>query len=76
MSAHDGTMWFGGGFMWLFWIVLVVAIMLAVKFVTGSNAGSISPTTEASPMAILKKRYAQGEINEDEYNRLKRELKK
>lgn len=76
MFGHDGTMWFGGGFMWLFWILLIVVIVLAVKFMSGDNAGSMSSMTEESPMSILKKRYARGEIDEDEYNRRARELQK
>jgi len=75
MYGHDETMWFGGGFMWLFWILLIVVVVLVVKFITGNNAGSISGTTEESPMLILKKRYARGEIDEDEFNRRARELK-
>jgi putative membrane protein len=76
MFSHDGAMWFGGGFMWLFWILFIVVIVLVVKFVTGNNAGSSSDKNEESPMSILDKRYANGDINEDEYNRRKRELKK
>mgnify|MGYP005846125413 CR=1 FL=1 len=76
MYGHDETMWFGGGFMWLFWVVLIVVIALVIKFVAGNNDGTMSNTTEESPMSILKKRYASGEIDEDEYNRRKQELKK
>ncbi|VAW92946.1 hypothetical protein MNBD_GAMMA23-793, partial [hydrothermal vent metagenome] len=32
--------------------------------------------TDESPLGILKKRYARGEINEDEYIRRRNELEK
>jgi len=76
MYGHDETMWFGGGFMWLFWILLIVVIVLAIKFVTGSSNDSASSSIDESPMSILKKRYARGEIDEDEFNRRAKELEK
>jgi len=76
MFGHNDTMWFGGGYMWLFWILLIVAIVLAMKFVSGNSAGSSGARDDESPMSILKKRYARGEIDEEEYNRRARELGK
>lgn len=74
MFGHDGWMGFGGGFMWLFWILLIVIIVWAVKAVAGG--GSTSPTHEESPMEILKKRYARGEIDEEEFERRRKELER
>lgn len=74
MFGHDGTMWFGGGVMWLFWILLIVAIVLALKYVLGDRSGTSSSRDDESPMDILKKRYARGEIDEEEYNRRARQL--
>jgi len=76
MLGHDGTMWFGGGFMWLFWILLIVVVVLGLKFITGNSSSPTSSGAEESPMSILKKRYARGEIDEDEFNRRARELEK
>jgi len=76
MFGHNDTMWFGGGYMWLFWIFLIVVIVLAMKFVSGNSAGSSGSRDDESPMSILKKRYARGEIDEEEYNRRARELSK
>lgn len=54
------------GFMWLWWIigiVLIVVIVWAVaKPVTGRDSDS-APSAEE----ILKRRYAKGEIDKDEY---------
>lgn len=75
MFGHDGSMWFGGGFMWLFWILLIVIVVLAVKFVSTGNPTSGSGSDE-SAMSILKKRYAKGEIDEEEYKRRAREIER
>ncbi len=67
---YDGAHWFGGGFMWIFWIVLVV---LVVWILQGSSANSRS-TNEESALDILKKRYAKGEIDKEEFERKRKEL--
>lgn len=66
-----GTM-FGGGFMWLIWILLIVAVVVMLKAWSG---GSSAPRDE-SPMEILKKRFALGEIDEEEFERRRRELER
>ncbi len=72
MMTGDGLwMGFGGGFMWLFWILIILAIVMLVK------AGGSSETSERhndSPLEILKKRYANGEIDDEEFQRRKKEL--
>jgi putative membrane protein len=70
---HSGGMIFGGGFMWLFWIVLVVIIVLVIRSLNASDKG-IMGTNKQSPLEILKERYARGEINEDEFKRMRKEL--
>ena len=68
---HNGYgMGFGGGFMWLFWILLVVAIVWIIKAAVGSDR-SVSRRT---PREILDERYARGEIDETEYRRRRQEL--
>jgi putative membrane protein len=74
MFGHDGWMGFGGGFMWVFWILLIVIVVWAVKAVAGG--GSTPPSHEESPMEILKKRYARGEIDEEEFERRRKELER
>lgn len=69
-----GWAWMGGG-MWIFWILLIVVIVVLIKAMTGSGIDSPTERPE-SPLEILKERYARGEINEDEFERRKRELEK
>lgn len=71
----DGTgMWFGGGFMWIFWILLIVLVVWVLKTATG--AGTNNSHEKESPLDILKKRYASGEIDESEYQRRRKELER
>ena len=73
MFDHSGGMMFGGGFMWLFWIVLIVIIVLVIKILNTSDKGTTRGSVQ-SPIEILKERYARGEINEDEFKRMRKEL--
>jgi len=74
MMGEGGGMWFGGGFMWFFWIVLIIFAVWAVKAASDSGANSSNNRLEDSPMEILKKRYACGDIDEAEYERRRKEL--
>jgi putative membrane protein len=74
MTGHEGWFGFGGGFMWLIWIFIIIAIIWGIKMTIGNGAsGSSSPD---SPLEILKKRYARGEIDEEEFNHRRQELEK
>jgi putative membrane protein len=60
----------GGFFMWLFWILVIgVVVYLLVNF--SKRQG---PETKETPLDILKKRYAQGDISKEEYEQMKRDL--
>ena len=69
----DGHGSFGGGFMWLFWIVIIVAFFMLVK---GIMAGGSSSSQPESPMEILRKRYAAGEITKEQYESMRKDLEK
>ncbi len=56
--------------MLLFWALLIYLGVRLFKAVSTKNSeGSVSR------LDSLKERYARGEIDEDEYNRMKRELR-
>lgn len=70
----DGWGWGMGGFqMVLFWVVIIVAIVLVVKWLGSGTAGSATSRNE-TPLEILKGRYARGEIGKDEFEQKKRDL--
>jgi len=76
MMNSNGNMFFGGVFMWIFWILLAVVIVWVVKASMSDSAKSLNLPDGNSPLEILKKRYAQGEIDDSEYKRLRDELEK
>ena len=64
---------FGMGFMWIIWIVIIIAVILLAKgYLSPAKKGS-EPTGESS-VDVLKKRYARGEINREEFEEKKRDL--
>ena len=64
---------YGGGLMWLIILVLVgigVYFLLQVSKSKGSDVSNIE-----TPLDILKKRYAKGGIDKEEFARKKNDLK-
>ena len=66
--------WFGGGFMWLFWILLIVVVLWVVKTATGNGDSNAASAKSASALEILKERYARGEIDLEEFENKKKHL--
>ena len=68
MDAHMSWMWLW----WLFGLGLLVLLVWAI-----ARAGSSgSRRDEDTPEAILKRRYARGELDEQEYERRLNNLRK
>jgi putative membrane protein len=65
--------WFGTGFGWLFMILVWVLVIAGIAALIKWLASSPSRRGE-TPLEILKARYARGEINKEEYERMRREL--
>ena len=59
-------------FMVVFWGLIIWGVVALVRGLTGSK-GSAFPG-EDSALAILKRRYAQGDISREEYQGKKKEL--
>ncbi len=68
-----GNQGFMGGFMWIFWIAIIVGIILLVKWIVQQNRPGGQQQGENS-LEILKKRYARGEIDKEEFERKKKDL--
>ncbi|MBI5199090.1 MAG: SHOCT domain-containing protein [Nitrospirae bacterium] len=67
-----GWEWFGPILMVLFWVLLILGIIYLVKVIAGGRI-TTSPREETA-LDILKKRYARGEIDTEEFTRKRREL--
>lgn len=63
----------GGGFMWIFWIAIIVGIIILVRWV-GQQSKPVEQKHAESSLEILKKRYAQGEIDKEEFEQKKKVL--
>ena len=71
-NMFSGGMWFG----WIFWIILVAVIVSVVAVIFNHTKSKIEYYPENdSPMDILKKRLAKGEINKEEYEQIKLKFK-
>jgi putative membrane protein len=57
-----------------FWIALIVGVVLLVRWAAGQVAPPNASTGTDEPVAILKRRYAAGEIDQATYERMKDEL--
>jgi putative membrane protein len=63
---------YGGGFMWLIVLVLV-GVVIYFLFQVSKSKGSDGSIIE-TPLDMLKKRYAKGEIDKEEFDRKKKDL--
>jgi putative membrane protein len=68
------TMAFGMLMMLAFWGSLIVGAVLLVRWAVGQPPEAEGPTWPEDPAAILRRRYAAGEIDQATYQRMKTEL--
>ena len=69
MQMHYG---YGGMFMWI--IFLIVIGLLIYFIVQSQKTRGQTPMQNESPLDILKRRYAKGEIAREEYEKMKKDL--
>ncbi|NMC32082.1 MAG: hypothetical protein GYA36_06440 [Veillonellaceae bacterium] len=66
--------WFGGGiFMLLFWGVIIIGGFFLVRYLMRQSQ-TATRVTENTALEILKQRYARGEINDEEFEKMKAKL--
>lgn len=69
-------MWGGGFFGWIFmifwWVLVVVALVMFIKWLAGQPGGVGSRGKSA--MEILEERYARGEIGKKEFEEKRKDL--
>jgi putative membrane protein len=64
----------------IIWVVILIAIVVAVVWLVrsmtgaGSHSASLSPPRRSAGLDVLEERYAKGEINRDEYLEKKRDI--
>ena len=72
MWPYMGSM---GWWMVLWWVAGLVVLVLLVRLVAGTTGG-FPPRSDETPEQILKRRYAKGEIDSEEYQRRLADLRR
>jgi putative membrane protein len=63
-----------GLLMFFFWLLVILGIILLVKALAGRKGQGAAGEGDSAE-EILKKRYARGEIGEEEYRKMKENLR-
>lgn len=56
------------------WIIILILVGLLIYFIIQSQKIKGPPMPGESPIDILKKRYAKGEITKEEYEKMKKDI--
>ena len=74
-----GSMMYGpyGGWMFfhfLFWILVIIGVILLIVWLVRQPGRYEPGHSEESPLDILRRRYARGEISKEEFERMKKDI--
>ena len=61
-------------FMILFWGLVIWGVVALVRGLSGSRSSDSDSSRPDSALEVLKKRYARGEINKEEYEEKKKDI--
>ncbi len=70
LFSGGGMMGFGMGFMMIFWVLILIAIVYVILNL-GKNP---STSSKESALEVLKQRYARGEIDKKEFEERKKDI--
>jgi putative membrane protein len=64
---------YGGMVMWMIFLAVLIAVVI-YWLVRGEKSKTKDRSPDETPIDILKKRYAKGEITKEEFERMKKDL--
>lgn len=74
MDQYGHMMNFWGGHI-VTWIILFVAVGALIYFITrAAQAQGPAPPSHETPLDVLKKRYARGDISKEQFEQMKKDL--
>ncbi len=65
-----GGMWFG----WIFWIIVLVLVFWLIVSSKSKQQNNRPLSHAETPLDILKKRYAKGEITKKQFDQIKKDI--
>jgi len=67
--------WFGGLFMIVFWILILVGLVFVIRWLVQAHGkGGQSDKGGSRAIEILRERYARGEIDKTQFEAMKKDL--
>ena len=64
--------WFGGFFMWIVFIVIIALVVYLI--IRAKRPQDEDALMSETPLHILKKRYARGEISKEEFDEIRKDI--
>jgi putative membrane protein len=75
MGGGYGMGWFGPIIMVAFWIAVILGVILLIRWlIVSTRTSGPKIHSEDSALEILKRRYARGEIDKEEFLEKKKDL--
>jgi len=66
-----GGGWFGGFPMIIVWVLIIVVVVIGIRWAVGRGSGAVD---REGALEVLKRRYAAGEIDREQFREMKKEL--
>jgi len=76
MMRYRYSMMPWGGFFWFICLIMIVAAGIFIYKLTSDGRRNSNKTINSNAIDILKERYAKGEIDEEQYRKMKDNIEK